>query len=54
MPISTNTAGIAVCGNCGSEVHVVCSGGCAEPDVVPRANYIATMKKPRGGGGKRG
>ena len=53
MPISTNASGVAVCGNCGSEVHVVCSGGCAEPDVMPRANYIATMKKPRGGG-KRG
>ena len=49
MTMSTNAAGIACCGNCGSEVHVVCSGGCAEPDVIPRENYIATMRRPRKG-----
>lgn len=47
MTMSTSAAGIACCGNCGSELEVRCTGGCAEPDIVPRENYIATMKKPR-------
>jgi hypothetical protein len=41
--MSTNAAGVACCGNCGSELEVRCTGGCAEPDIVPRENYIATM-----------
>jgi hypothetical protein len=33
MTMSTNGEGVAVC-RCGAELHVVCSGGCPEPDVV--------------------
>jgi hypothetical protein len=32
LTLRTNGAGVAVCG-CGSELHIVCSGGCPEPDV---------------------
>lgn len=39
-------SGVACCGNCGSELAVICTGGCAEPDIVPRENYIAAMRKP--------
>lgn len=48
MTMTTDKIGIACCGNCGSHVEVVCSGGCAEPDVIPRENYIAALPKPRG------
>lgn len=48
MTVTTDNSGAACCGNCGSNVVVACSGGCAEPDVVFRENYVATMKKPSG------
>ena len=44
--LNTNGEGMAVC-RCGSELHVVCSGGCPDPDVVFKSE-LAAMKKPRG------
>lgn len=54
MTISTNAAGVACCGNCGSELEIRCTGGCPEPDVVFRENFAATMAKLGGHPGKRG
>lgn len=45
MTINTNGEGVAVC-RCGSELHVVCSSGCPEPDVVFKSE-LAAMRKPR-------
>lgn len=45
--LNTNGEGVAVC-RCGSELHVVCSGGCPDPDVVFKSD-LAAMKKPSGG-----
>ena len=50
MTINTNGAGVACCGNCGSELEVRCTGHCAEPDIVPRENYIAALPLPKGPG----
>jgi hypothetical protein len=48
MTMTANEIGVGCCGNCGAEVEVRCSGGCAEPDVEIRENAIAAMKKPTG------
>lgn len=48
MSARTNSSGVACCGNCGSELKVACTGGCAEPDIVFKENYIASLPKPRG------
>lgn len=48
MTIHTDNSGVACCGNCGSHVVVACSGGCAEPDVMFRKDYIASLPKPKG------
>lgn len=42
----TNGEGVAVC-RCGSELHVVCSGGCTDPDVVFKSERAA-IRKPAG------
>ena len=54
MTISTSAAGVACCGNCGSELEVRCTGNCPEPDIVFRENFVATMAKPGGHSGKYG
>lgn len=43
---NTNGEGVAVC-RCGSELHVVCSGGCTDPDVVFKSERAA-IRKPSG------
>ncbi len=48
MTVSTDASGVAVCGSCGSELEVRCTGGCAEPDIMARENYIASLPRPRG------
>lgn len=47
MTIATNGEGVAVC-RCGSDLHVVCSGGCPDPEVVFKSE-LGTMRKPRAG-----
>jgi hypothetical protein len=42
---NTNGEGVAVC-RCGSQLHIVCSGGCTDPDVVFKSER-ATIRKPR-------
>jgi hypothetical protein len=42
MSISTNGAGVACCGNCGHELAVICTGGCAEPDIVFKSDHFAS------------
>lgn len=46
--INVAGSGEAVCGNCGAHLEIVCSGGCAEPDIVFRQDYTAALPKPRG------
>lgn len=48
MTISTNAAGIACCGNCGSTLAVVCTGNCPEPHIVFREDYVASLPVPKG------
>lgn len=48
MTITTDKAGIACCGNCGAHLEIVCKGGCEEPDVMFRKDYIASLPKPSG------
>jgi len=48
MTIRVAGSGEACCGNCGKRLEIVCTGGCPEPDAIPRENYVATMKRPRG------
>jgi hypothetical protein len=43
--VNTNGEGVAIC-RCGAELHVVCSGGCPDPDVVFK-NAIAAAPVPR-------
>lgn len=48
MTPKVNQAGIACCGECGSELQIVCTGGCKDPDVVFKENYIASLPTPQG------
>ena len=48
MTMTIGKVHVACCGNCGHELEIRCTGGCPEPDTVPREDYIATMKKPQG------
>lgn len=45
--IKVASSGEACCGNCGAHLAIVCTGGCAQPDIVMRENATATMKRPR-------
>jgi hypothetical protein len=47
MSITVANSGEACCGNCGAHVVVACSGGCENPDVQFRENYIASLPVPR-------
>jgi hypothetical protein len=42
--MNTNGEGVAVC-RCGSELHIVCTGGCPDPDVVFKSE-LALLSKP--------
>jgi hypothetical protein len=46
VSISTNSAGVACCGHCGSELEVRCSAGCATPDIQLREDPLAAPDKP--------
>lgn len=48
MSITVANSGEACCGNCGAHVVVACSGGCENPDVQFRKDYIASLARPRG------